>query len=486
MLFIIFIAGLFLRTYNLSMKSFWTDELLSIWHSKEIVDLIKLFSPLQGNAHPPLFFLLLKLWSYGGNDESYLRLLPVIFGILAIPSTYILSRQFFAKNVSILSSFFIAISPYLILYDRELRMYSLLTLLTVISSYFFFRAVENNKGRYWIGYALFTVLNTYTHYHAFLVIMFQGVYILLWFKEYRNSIKPLFISLFITVLCFSFWVPSFLYHLRNFSALGGETTRIPISFGALVKPLYLFFSISIGQTVLPWKYLIVIPALILFPIMFVLGLKNLLGEKKILYFFLSAIFCPIILGILFSDLVPRYFVFIAPFFYIIISKGIFSFPIKKVQFAIIGIIVLLWCYPIYNYYNNKEFHNMATIDPWREVGKYLKENVKKNDLFFNIGGVPINYYTGFEEPVLGTNSLATIVNQLQLKEKSPKRIWVVVSNPLYKNDIEDVLQWMNDHYKLSTEKHYVFDPDYPKKIKLFKKDFLGYRIIIYLFESNIP
>ena len=81
--------------FDLGSKSFWDDEIVSILHSTDIVDMKSFFTSQRGNVHPPLYFLLLKFWSIGGNDEYYLRLLSVLFGTLTIPITYLLGKEFF-------------------------------------------------------------------------------------------------------------------------------------------------------------------------------------------------------------------------------------------------------------------------------------------------------------------------------------------------------------------------------------------------------
>ncbi len=463
-----------------STKSFWTDELLSIWHAQDIINLKTFLSPQWGNAHPPLYFLLLNFWSVGGDGEFYSRLLSVIFGIFVIPATYLLGRQFFDQKASLIGAFLIAISPLHILYDREVRMYSLFTLLTIISLYFFIRALREGRTKLWVGYTIFTVLNTYTHYHAFLIILFQWIFYIIRFKHYRHLIKKVVISQLVIGICFSFWLPSFLYHLKHYSVLGEETTRFPTTLGAWIKPAYLFFSFSIGQTVLPWNYTIVIPSLIIFSIAFTFGIKRLFREKESLQFFLMSLFVPIFAGLFISDMMPRYFLFLAPIYTLIIAKGISSFPNTKIQVVSVMVITILLCYSLKNYYTNKEFHIMAHVDPWREVGDYLKENVKQDDIAFNIGGIPINYYTGFNMPVLETNVIQVIREELQAKE-NPFRIWLIVSNPKYKKEGEDAIRWMNEHYSLISEKRYLRDPDYFRKAKLFKKDFLEYRIRVYLY-----
>ncbi|MBI4689936.1 MAG: glycosyltransferase family 39 protein, partial [Nitrospirae bacterium] len=465
-IFVVIGVGIVLRTVDLGSKSFWTDEFLSIWHARDIISITTFFSSLQGNAHPPLYFLLLKFWSYGGEGETYLRFLSVIFGILTIPMTYLFGRQFFDQKTSLIASFLVAISPFHTLHDREVRMYSMFVLLTIISSYFFIRALREGKTKLWFGYTVFTILNTYTHYHAFLVILSQWLFYIVNFRQYRHLIKNVMISQAVVAFCFIFWIPVFLNHLKDFSALGKGGSRFPAPTGAVLKLIYLIFSFSIGQTVSPWNYIIVIPAAIIFSIAFIFGIKSMFGYRDALLFFSMSLLVPIITGMFITDMFPKYFIFIAPVYSLIIASGIANFPnihtdklaqtrIKispnpsfskrgippfdkgrlggifrtEIVFQAIAmvLVIVILGYGLKNYYTNKEFHIMANVDPWREVGNYLKENVKKHDMIFNIGGVPINYYTGFEIPILRDNALQCMKKELEEKGKGSVRIWLIVS-----------------------------------------------------------
>ena len=63
LLLFIALLGCLLRTYDLGAKSFWVDELISLRHAASIYDLGSFLRACCGNMHPPLYFLVLKLWS---------------------------------------------------------------------------------------------------------------------------------------------------------------------------------------------------------------------------------------------------------------------------------------------------------------------------------------------------------------------------------------------------------------------------------------
>ena len=109
----------------------------------------------------------------------------------------------------------------------------------------------------------------------------------------------------------------------------------------------------------------------------------------------------------------------------------------------------------------------------------LNNNIKKDDQVIQIGGgLPLTYYSKIKVPTLNGNMMT--LKQMMIHENG--RIWLIVSPPqVYKKKGEEVIQWMNENYKIISQKKYYRDSDYIRKSKFFKKDFLEYRIKVYLY-----
>lgn len=474
---IIVFVGALLRIFYLGEKSFWVDELLSIWHAQNIVDIRTFLSANTGaNAHPPLYFLILKGWLSMGEGEFYLRLLSVIFGILVIPATYCLGREFISQKASLIGAFIVSISPMLLLHDREVRMYPLFTLLSTLSLLFLVKAIKNSRIEYWLPYVVVTSLCTYTHYHSFLLIASQWFFVFFIYRKIQW--REFLISQVAVALLFLPWLPSYFAHMTQYFGIGNM--RFPITGAFFIKPFYLFFSFSLGQTVLPWTYWIVLPAAAFFIIAFVLGFNIIRKKKEAWVFFLVTLFIPILISLFFSEVMPRYMIFLAPLYYLVIGQGIAQLNKRVIQVVCLLIITVIMSYGLNNYYTNRDFHILASIDPWREVGTYLKENVQKNDIVFNIGGFPLRYYMGFNAAVLGKDALDVI--KIEVNKKQFNRIWLIASITEYKQAGEDAIRWMNEHYTLISEKKYYKDKDFAIKARWFKKEFMEYRIRVFLYE----
>lgn len=167
-LWAVLILGAALRLYGLGDRSLSYDECQQFWASRG--------NPLISNREitldPPLFAALLHVHSLASRAEIWLRLLPCLFGILAIPAVYHLARSA-SRDVRTArtAAFFFALAPYPIRYSQSLRVYSLTLLLCALLPAAFLAA--RNRGRRGDGWILAALLC------AALLTMYGTVWLLL-------------------------------------------------------------------------------------------------------------------------------------------------------------------------------------------------------------------------------------------------------------------------------------------------------------------
>jgi uncharacterized membrane protein len=475
-----------LQLFNLGEKSFWIDELLSLNHAGDIKGWTSFLAPSSGDWHPPLYFLLLKGWLLLGGGETWDRLLSVLLGLGVIPAVYVLARHFFSIQVSLLSSFLVAVSPLFLLYDREVRNYPLFTLLSITSLFFFVQALREGRPRDWIGYTVFTVLNTYTHYHAFLLILGEVAFFSVYFSTYRQRLKALVGSLGIMAVAYLPMVPTLLIHLRVVRELEGQEGRFPVTLGYVSKPLYDGFAFALGQTILPWNPMAIVGAIVVL-VFLIFGILALRRQRQVLGLFACCLFLPVLVGTLFSDAMPRYYLFLAPLFYIFLAVGMMGVPKARIRYLLAAVLAIVWGVGIRNYYENREFHILATVDPWREVGQFLKSNVSNRDVILHIAlkpqiqTEPLSYYAGFRIPIRDADVLEILPHETQ--NGTIPRLWLIVSESSLQEVGRNAADWLAFHYASCTEQRYYHDPDYLIKKRFFRKDFSEYRIRIFRFEN---
>lgn len=136
-----------------------------------------------------------------GLTEFAVRLPSALAGIALVPLIYFLSSQIFkSKKISLLASFFMAVSPWGIFFSRVAYEANVATLMLVGGLICFFNFYYEKKKGYWLLPASFLWGLTIFTYHAFVVFMplFAIALFALLFKKFLKD-KYVFISSLIFV-----------------------------------------------------------------------------------------------------------------------------------------------------------------------------------------------------------------------------------------------------------------------------------------------
>lgn len=180
---LIILAALALRLTRLDFQPLWGDEGWSFyfaWMSPG-----QLLSATAQDIHPPLYYLLLSGWlGLAGSTAVAGRLFSVMVGTLLVPLGYRSARHWFGVRAGLLAAGLTACAPLAIYYAQEVRMYGLVTVLSLASMYFFSRGLNgaaNARSTRWLklGYVLSTAAALYTMYYAVFIPLAQLVYLLI-------------------------------------------------------------------------------------------------------------------------------------------------------------------------------------------------------------------------------------------------------------------------------------------------------------------
>ena len=169
-LLLIFFVGLALRLYALDADSLWGDEIFTVTTSG--LDLRSLPSFLaRSDTHPPMVYVTTKLIvEVFGSSEFVLRLPAALLGSVSVLLLYKVGAMLWGQREGLAGAFLLCISPYHIHYSQEVRHYSLMVSLALLSLIFLLQALRRGQTRMWILFALCTILNIYTHDFAFFVL----------------------------------------------------------------------------------------------------------------------------------------------------------------------------------------------------------------------------------------------------------------------------------------------------------------------------
>jgi uncharacterized membrane protein len=174
------------RFWHLTGSGLWFDEVFSVYVARlswaELVARVA-----QDIVHPPLFYLLLKIWiGIGGHSLFWLRLFPALTAIAAVVPFLLLCRELKLSPAEINTALLLlGVNSYLIYYAQELRMYSLLLFFTLSSLWLFIRFISG-KDNPKLPLTLLVIVNLlliYTQYFGWLVIGTECVYVILWKRQ---------------------------------------------------------------------------------------------------------------------------------------------------------------------------------------------------------------------------------------------------------------------------------------------------------------
>jgi uncharacterized membrane protein len=200
----VLVAGFIgIRLWNLTAFCLDSDEIFSLLTARS--GLVHLFQSVRADVvHPPLSYLLLWVWvKIGGESMPWLRLLPFLLSILALPLAWIVLRQLrLSAPARFIALSLLAINDYQVFHARYVRMYALFFLLSLASVALFNLLLERATGKRVIALTLVNLLLVYTQYFGWMVIGIEGLH-LLWMD--RRKLKPFLLGTAAIVLLFAPW-----------------------------------------------------------------------------------------------------------------------------------------------------------------------------------------------------------------------------------------------------------------------------------------
>ncbi|BAU16105.1 hypothetical protein LEP3755_66720 (plasmid) [Leptolyngbya sp. NIES-3755] len=204
------ILGIFFRFFNLDHYPYWGDEFFSLlrlsgYTQRELIDNVftgslmqisdlnvyqsthndkTLLDTLQSLAikdaqHPPLYYVLLRLWSERfGDSIAAIRSFSSLVSLLALPAVYWLSLELFALPLAAwLAVVLVCVSPLHVLNAQEVREYRLWTATILLSSLLLLRAMRRPQRQTWIAYGLSCTIGLYTFPMTVFVLVSHALYL---------------------------------------------------------------------------------------------------------------------------------------------------------------------------------------------------------------------------------------------------------------------------------------------------------------------
>ena len=182
------VAGLALRLAV--PRGIWLDEAISIHQAR--LSLHDLFVNLyNGDRQPPFYHLVLWLTVRAfGHGEFAVRLPSLIAGTLMIPVLYELGRELYDRRTGLIAAAFVTVSPLLVWYSQEVRMYEFAALFGLLALLTQLRAIRNGTMLNWAAYVLATAALLWSHYFGLVLIAVQQLFFIAVIVHRRRAGQP--------------------------------------------------------------------------------------------------------------------------------------------------------------------------------------------------------------------------------------------------------------------------------------------------------
>ncbi|HZB08005.1 MAG TPA: glycosyltransferase family 39 protein [Rubrobacter sp.] len=230
----IMLLGAVLRFYGLGFQSLWSDELAS-WDFSNRETISQSIGGVRSDDHPPLYFLILRFaqWIIG-DTEWALRFPSAFAGWLCIPAIYLLGKRLYSEREGIIAALFLAVFWAPIYFSQEVRVYSMLILLSILTSYFWWNIMLSLRYRRELPtreaalYVVCAVLCAYVHYFGLILVVLQGAALAaLAYGTLRKAVL-LYVPVAVAYLP---WLPSMVhqspYGDQNGTRIGDTTLQVP-------------------------------------------------------------------------------------------------------------------------------------------------------------------------------------------------------------------------------------------------------------------
>lgn len=405
MLLVIIFLGILIRIIGIG-QSFWLDEAAQAVMSKGSFSSV-FFRP--GDFHPPIFYLMSKVWMFFGASEIWLRILPLSFGVLAIVALYFFAKKFFGEKTAILSALFLSFSPFHVYYSQTFRSYSLLVFLSILSVFFLF-------SKKWRAYSLINAFAFFTNYMFVFVIFSEIVYFVV--QKKRKEIKNIILFHIPLLILFIFYSPQFFLQLKsgqNLVFLLPEWKNLSSPNFLIAIPLTMFKLIA-GQIAIQKNPFYIFYAFVVFGMILWIFVELKKKKDKFFNFFAIFIFFPIIFAWLVSFFVPLNnfprMIFVLPFLFLMISHFIVVSKDKHLTF----IMLIILTFGVFM----QNFEPINKKEDWRNAVFFVDKNTiaKKNTLVVFEFSAPFAPWQWYEKN--GIKAVGAISSKANMEEIDKK------------------------------------------------------------------
>lgn len=459
-LFPLLVIACSVSIWSLFSQSIRLDEAQSIWVSSKPMQTI--IALTAADVHVPLYGTLLHFWmQIFGNSIIAARALSMLFFLLTLPVLYLFVKEASNKQIALLTLTLFTLSPFIMWYTSEARMYTLFTLVTSLNHLFFLRMIRSDAQNGKLGYFATIVLGFYTHYFFVFLVATQAIYTAaIWYLRIREQRPKAFVWKTVGVMAagFSFFLP-WIWLLFSTGTAANTQPLIPppTSFNIIQTFVNFIFGFQTQgiQSILVSLWPLSVMTL------FLIFTKRQRSPISGIGYIVLASFLPIILVFIVSFFrsifLSRYLIVVTPTLFLLLawaltqySKRTANIVIAAVLFAMLGLML---------------YQTTSATTPVREnyqgATDYLEQKATPRDIIavtapFTVYPIEYSYdgrtrittipeWNRFEAGAIPAFSVADLDNRMERYKTQYERMFLVLS---YDQGYEDEIRKYFDGYQL--------------------------------------
>lgn len=321
------------RLWTLGVKNIWLDEVASWVEASYPIP--RLLESVAGDIHPPLYYLMLKGWiALAGDGPVALRFPSVVFGVLVVFASWFLSRRWLKPSPRIAAGVWIAVSPHLVFYSQEARMYAPATAAVLAACLAYRRWIESRftSTSSLLAFTLAAIVALYLHYFTALAGLALTIHLLIAARGHRRAVIRWLVAHAVIVAAYAPWMPAAAEQITR-----GQPWRQPVGLPELPRYLAVLTGEFMTGYHLEWSLLLT-AALAVVAYVLMRGWVGLVAlirrdrdERDLWLALLCAV--PVIVSLLALPLtghmgLSRYLAYLTPLLVIAAARGLDAWPLS--------------------------------------------------------------------------------------------------------------------------------------------------------------
>lgn len=352
----------------------WGDEYASL--SRAALPFDALVRALEHNVHPTLYFVLLRVWMSWPCTADGIVCARALSACTLLAATVVVDRLWLTRLDARSRTWFLALwtaSPFLLLYGRMARSYTLQLLLAALALEAGRRFAGRPTPLRLLAYVVPAILLMHTHYLPGLAVVAGVAVVMLW----RQLRRPSWTGMLATGAPVALigaglisWVAPFAAALRR---VGAATPYHVVDSGWLDAAAGLGFTViafAIGESVQPWM---IIALLLLAAPLALLVAQGIRQRPAWLAFAVPAALIAFVGArhwVSYAFVAGR-LLFLVPFYFLLIVLGGRAMP--RLRAAVAVALLLLSLGGIRAYFDQEGFLNKAYVIPAPRIGAMIHD-----------------------------------------------------------------------------------------------------------------